>query len=159
MMLNDLKRSNIAQHFTNSTAKREQSTIKMTVCGRRRVTSAWDSRSRWSLIDLILEDASDEWHTLTHMRCTTLLMHICTYCSFVQQLMEGLRDTSQTSFLMFYQQNTSLSFHRPQSNMITQTKNYTSAWISTNRHSWQHRMTNVWPKCIQIHCALTTLLV
>ncbi len=66
MMLNNLKRSNIAQHFTNSTAKREESTIKKTVCGRRRVTSAWDSRSRWSLIDLILEDASDEWHTLTH---------------------------------------------------------------------------------------------
>lgn len=29
---NNLKRSKIAQHFTNSKAKKEENTIKMTVC-------------------------------------------------------------------------------------------------------------------------------
>ncbi len=39
MMLNNLKRSKIAQHFTNSKAKKEESTIKMTVCVVDDVTS------------------------------------------------------------------------------------------------------------------------
>lgn len=86
----------------------------------------WDSWSWWSIIvntranpwgcsyTLLLSDTHLRKCNITRIRCTTLLMHICTYCSFVWQLMEGLGAKSQTSFLLFYQQNTSLSSYLPQ---------------------------------------------
>lgn len=115
-MLNNLKRSKIAQHFTNTKAKKEENTIKMTVCGRRcdiNFNPPWDSRSWWSLIvntrsnprgcpsTVLLSDTHLHRSSITRIRCTTLLMHICTYCSFVQQLTEGLGATSQTTFCRF----------------------------------------------------------